>query len=164
MKFLLFAVALSLLFSIASAGIITDTRREILATWNREYEASKKVEKPPATELSLVSIDTPGWNAPTGKSRFTELTVDRLSKAVPNVNIIVVHGKHQHTDINGHVDRYDESIWIRGREFKYTVILFHGGKLTMQDKGGASNLRIYGKWKKSEGKNNEWIFQPRVPS
>ncbi|KAF8882471.1 hypothetical protein BD779DRAFT_931837 [Infundibulicybe gibba] len=128
MKFLAFALALFLLFSVASADIISDTRAKIRA----EFENRPKF----------------GLFTRPLKERFTLLTVTRFFEATPNYNVIVVHGKHQFTVTDGPHERYDEVVEINKRNFSYTVILFHGGKIEMQGAGGYENLRIWGKCEK----------------
>ncbi|KAF8882402.1 hypothetical protein BD779DRAFT_1674952 [Infundibulicybe gibba] len=139
MKFLGFAVTLSLLLlsSIASASpVASGPTLDIAGT-------RSAIRKAFEARRGDISNEYGGpTRAPAMKTAFTNITVDHFSSAVPrgvSFNFIVVHGKHQFVPMGGPMERYDESFLVYGETYTYTVIVFHTGKLIMQDDGGTQN-------------------------
>ncbi|KAF8873621.1 hypothetical protein BD779DRAFT_1569320 [Infundibulicybe gibba] len=130
---------LTLLLTIASS-VITNARSSILKAWEDKRNSNKL-----SGHKKLIAL----------ADDFTKITVDQLRKAVPGAKIIVVLGKHQFTDVKGPMDRYDEPIVIGKYNLKYTVIIFHVGKLTLESDRkpqGLSQGLILGPCEPDEGR------------
>ncbi|KAF8873620.1 hypothetical protein BD779DRAFT_1476921 [Infundibulicybe gibba] len=114
---------------IAPTEQIAQARSAILKAWEEKRDSSKLSGEEKEQAL---------------QSDFAKITADHFNGTLPDANILVILGKHQFTDIEGPMDRYDESIVIDKQTFTYTVMLFNGGKLTMENDGNARQLLLRG--------------------
>ncbi|KAF8882466.1 hypothetical protein BD779DRAFT_1543442 [Infundibulicybe gibba] len=124
MRFLILAVPLFLLSTVASAGIINETRHDILKDF---------------ANAELATIKSGGSGIENARSQFTN--------SHSPTNIIVAHGKHRFTNTSGPAGQYHETIWFNATpspiKFVYAVILFRGsGKFIMEDSGGPHNVSL----------------------
>ncbi|KAF8867903.1 hypothetical protein BD779DRAFT_1685085 [Infundibulicybe gibba] len=90
------------------------------------------------------------------KEVFTSITLDYIKRVKPDSNVIVVHGRHQVTNIEGEVERYDETIGPPGKEVGFTVYMLSKATFALQDEGGSENLRINGTCEERGPKSKVW--------
>ncbi|KAF8873619.1 hypothetical protein BD779DRAFT_292881 [Infundibulicybe gibba] len=165
MKFLTLSLTL-LLSSIASASVITATRSIasvdiIIEPRSSPIAPAKNITKTRSVILNL-------WEArrdsdetlsePVLRDMFYQTTINRFRKVLPDANILVILGKHQFTVIDGPMDRYDEPIVIKGKTFTFTVILFHNGKLGVDDGDKTTDGRISGNCKQPNKEKTVWTW------
>ncbi|KAF8873622.1 hypothetical protein BD779DRAFT_1705914 [Infundibulicybe gibba] len=132
-------------FLMDAPSVITNTRSSILKAWEDKRNSNKLSGQEKLKALTNDFVKTP-------------VTADKFVEAVPDTNIIVVLGKHQFSYVED-VYQYDELVVIDEHYLKYTVILFHVGKFTLESDEqpqGSSRGLVFGLCAPDKERKDQW--------